>query len=167
MAIDGTNRGKPKYIESPEKMYSLFKEYEQDIRSHPLTMAEQKKGNLIVPKNFEGKLTDISLIELPLRRALTLEGFENYCAKMNIIEDLSQYFANSEGRYSNYQTICARIRREIRQDQLEGGLAGIYNPSITQRLNGLVDKVENTTISKLTIEYEDMNEAEPDEPVKE
>ena len=31
---------------------------------------------------------------------------------------------------------------EIRQDQIEGGMSGIYNPSITQRLNGLTDKSE-------------------------
>ena len=41
--------------------------------------------------------------------------------------------------------ICTRIRAEIRQDQIDGGMAGIYNTSITQRLKGLVDKSDITT----------------------
>ena len=32
----------------------------------------------------------------------------------------------------------------ISGDQIQGGMAGLYNPSITQRLNGLVEKVDNT-----------------------
>jgi hypothetical protein len=73
-----------------------------------------------------------------------LEGFENWCADAGIIEDLSNYFANTKGNYSDYSTICSRIRRTIRQDQIEGGMVGQYNPSITQRLNNLVERQENT-----------------------
>jgi hypothetical protein len=31
----------------------------------------------------------------------------------------------------------------IRNDQIDGGMVGQYNSSITQRLNGLVEKTEN------------------------
>jgi hypothetical protein len=31
----------------------------------------------------------------------------------------------------------------IRNDQIDGGMVGQYNPSITQRLNGLVEKTDN------------------------
>lgn len=75
-------------------------------------------------------------------KPLTLDGFECWCANNDIIEDLSQYFANTEQRYADYQTICSRIRKEIRNDQISGGMAGIYNPSITQRLNNLVEHQE-------------------------
>ena len=46
-----------------------------------------------------------------------------------------RFFYLASSRYSDYIRICSRIRRTIRQDQIEGGMAGIYNPSITQRLN--------------------------------
>jgi hypothetical protein len=75
-------------------------------------------------------------------KPLTIDGFECWCYDNDIISDLSQYFANTEQRYSDYQTICSRIRKAVRTDQIEGGMAGIYNPSITQRLNGLVEKSE-------------------------
>jgi hypothetical protein len=35
------------------------------------------------------------------------------------------------------------VKNEIRENQILGGLLGVYNPSITQRLNGLTDKTEN------------------------
>lgn len=131
---------KHKYIETPEKMWELFCKYRDDVKDNPIITVEQKKGTVVIPKGFEGELPD-AIIELPLQRPLTLEGFENFCANNDIIEDLSQYFANTENRYTEYQTICRRIRKTIRQDQIEGGMAGIYNPSITQRLNGLVEKI--------------------------
>ena len=48
------------------------------------------------------------------------------------------------------------IEDEIRTDQIEGGMVGQFNPSITQRLNGLTEKTDVTTngkdISKIEIQ---------------
>jgi hypothetical protein len=52
-------------------------------------------------------------------------------------------------------TICTHIKEIVRQDQIEGGMVGQYNPSITQRLNGLKEQTEtisNTSISILNID---------------
>jgi hypothetical protein len=76
---------------------------------------------------------------------LTIDGFECWCADNGIISDLSNYFANSDNKYADYSTICSRIRKAVRNDQIQGGMVGIYNPSITQRLNGLAEKSEVTT----------------------
>ena len=122
---------KHKYIESPEKMWELFIEYQDNTKTNP------KKKN-----DFAGK--DADEVIKKLERPLTMEGFENYVADKDIIDNMAQYFANTEGRYTKYQSICSRIRRTIRQDQIEGGMVGIYNPSITQRLNGLAEKTDGT-----------------------
>ena len=126
----GTSRGHGKYIETPEKMWKYFEAYRAGVKANPRTKTV-----------FPGK--DAIPQHEPLERPLTLEGFENWCADAGIIEDLSNYFANTKGNYSDYSTICSRIRRVIRQDQIEGGMVGQYNASITQRLNSLVDKQEN------------------------
>jgi hypothetical protein len=126
----GTSRGHGKYIETPEKMWEYFEAYRSQVKSNPRTKTV-----------FPGK--DAIPQHEPLERPLTLEGFENWCADAGIIEDLSNYFANTKGNYSDYSTICSRIKRVIRQDQIEGGMVGQYNASITQRLNSLVDKQEN------------------------
>jgi hypothetical protein len=121
--------GKHKYIETPEKMWELFLAYKNEVKSNPRKITD-----------FYGKDGEERI--KPLERPLTLEGFENYVSDLDIISDLSQYFANTEQRYTDYQTICSRIRKVIKQDQIEGGMVGQYNASITQRLNGLTDKQE-------------------------
>jgi hypothetical protein len=47
-------------------------------------------------------------------------------------------------QYEEFSAVCSRIRKSIRQDQIEGGMTGIYNTSITQRLNNLTEKHEVT-----------------------
>jgi len=122
--------GLHKLIKNPEQLYDLFKEYKESI-----------KGKPILIKDWVGK--DAEQVKREKERPLTMEGFENYVADIPGMPDgLDQYFSNREERYSDFVAICSRIRRAIRQDQIEGGMAGIYNPSITQRLNSLVDKQE-------------------------
>lgn len=126
---------KHKYIESPERMWELFKEYERETKSTPFLVHD-----------FVGK--DAHDVRRERERCLTMEGFEEYVAERDIIQSLDQYFSNQEGLYDEYMGICSRIRRKIRRDQIEGGMAGIYNASITQRLNGLVDKQEHNVLTE-------------------
>jgi len=106
-------------------MWELFVAYREDTKANPRHRTQ-----------FVGK--DGDKVKEPLERPLTIEGFRNYAReKVGCVND---YFANTEDRYSEYATICTRIREAIRQDQIEGGMVGQYNPSITQRLNGLVEK---------------------------
>ena len=120
---------KHKYIETPEKLWEYFQAYVKDIKAKPFKV-----------KDWVGK--DGDQIEREKERPLTMEGFELYCFDKGWINDLGHYFSNHEGRYTDYLTICSRIKKSIRADQIEGGMAGMYNPSITQRLNGLTEKSE-------------------------
>lgn len=121
--------GKPKYIETPEKMWEYFQEYKINTKNNPIRVNDFRGG---VPME----------VFLEKERPLTLEGFEMYCFENGIISDLSHYFCNLGNRYSDYVAVCSRIRKAIREDQITGGMAGIYNPSITQRLNNLVERTE-------------------------
>lgn len=121
---------KHKYIETPERMWELFEAYKSEVKNNP------RKKHVFVGKDGN---SDFEMLERPL----TIEGFECWCYDNGIIGDLSHYFANTNDRYSEYLTICSRIRKAIRKDQIEGGMVGQYNPSITQRLNGLTEKVQN------------------------
>jgi hypothetical protein len=129
--------GKNKYIESPEKMWEYFEEYKKTIKDKP-----------ILVKDYVGK--DGMEVNREKERPLTVEGFECYLYDNGIISDISHYFANLDKRYTEYIAICSRIRKAVRNDQIEGGMAGIYNPSITQRLNGLTEKTDNTHKVELT-----------------
>jgi hypothetical protein len=128
--------GKRKYIETPEKLLEYFEDYKKETKNNPIQV-----------QDYVGK--DAEMVYRTKERPLTIDGFEVWLFKKGIISDLSQYFANTEQRYTDYQTICSHIKKEVRSDQIEGGMAGIYNPSITQRLNNLVEKVQNdVTVTK-------------------
>ena len=73
---------------------------------------------------------------------LTMDGFEVWCH--DNYGTVEHYFRNTDGNYDEFCTICSRIKKEIRTDQITGGLLGKYNASITQRLNGLTEKSEVT-----------------------
>ena len=120
---------KKKYIETPDILWKHFLDYKEFVKKKP-----------IIVKDWVGK--DATDVYREKERPLTIEGFENYLEDNEIINNLSNYFANSNDAYCEYSTICSRIKRNVRQDQIEGGMVGIYNPSITQRLNSLVDKKE-------------------------
>jgi hypothetical protein len=130
--------GKNKYIETPEKMWELFEAYRKDVKDNPRFVYD-----------YVGK--DGTEVQKKLERPLTIEGFRNFARKnVGCVQD---YFANTKDAYKEYSTVCRAITEEIRQDQIEGGMVGQYNPSITQRLNSLVDKQEVETKSiNVTIE---------------
>jgi len=84
---------------------------------------------------------------------LTMEGFSVYCYDHDI-GTIRHYFSNTEGRYDEFCHICTRITEEIRQDQITGGLLGVYNASITQRLNNLAEKTQTENTGGLPTKIE-------------
>jgi hypothetical protein len=155
-----------KYIETPEKMWELFEAYVLETKSNPFQLPEQRKGTIVIPKGTpveEIKNLLDPVIDLPRERALTMVGFLNYLDTQGIITDATDYFENKDKRYSDYVRICLRIKRSIQQDQIEGGMAGIYNPSITQRLNGLVEKTANENTNRNFDITMDLGDKKPDE----
>lgn len=121
--------GGKKYL-TPETLMRYFNDYHAQAKKLPIKVKDWVGG--------AGRQ-----VMREKEKPLTIEGFENYCAAKGIIQDLGEYFSNNEGRYADFIQVCKLIKRIIRQDQIEGGMAGIYNPNITQRLNGLVEKTEN------------------------
>ena len=122
--------GRYKLIETPEKLMDIFEEYRTYTLNNPRTkwVLSQKTAEM-VPE--------------PLRVPLTIEGFEIFCYKNH--SDVHNYFDNPNNRYDDYKTVCTHIKKEIRRDQIEGGMVGQYNPSITQRLNALKEQTDVTS----------------------
>lgn len=124
--------GRTKLIESPEKLKEYFLSYEKEVKSSPFLI-----------KDWVGK--DANEVVREKEKPLTIEGFECWLSENEIIEDLGDYLKNKDKRYEDYAPICSYIKKKTRRDQIEGGMAGIFNPSITQRLNNLVEKTEDVT----------------------
>lgn len=132
---------KGKYL-TPETMWEHFCAYKDEIKSNPMLVHD-----------FVGK--DGDSVERKKERPLTMEGYENYLADKNIIQDIGDYLSNNGGDYAEFISVVKRIKRVIRQDQIEGGMCMVYNPAITQRLNNLVEKTENKhEVSEIIIKRE-------------
>jgi hypothetical protein len=129
--------GNHKYIESPEKLLEYWEEYAAWCKSNPIRV-----------QDFVGK--DGEEVYRLKERPLTQSRFESWMYKEKKIT-VGQYFDNKDKAYGEFVAICSHIRNERMADQIEGGMAGIYNPSITQRLNGLVEKVQEDGNKELTI----------------
>lgn len=119
--------GKNKYIETPEKMWELFQAYKKEVKDNPRVKVE-----------YVGK--EGQRVQTPIERPLSLEGFYTYC--YNNASDVHHYFENTDQRYNDYRGICMRVRNAIKEEQIDGGMTGFYNASLTARINGLVEKRE-------------------------
>jgi hypothetical protein len=122
-------------FKSPDELLEAWEGYKtsltEEAKKWPVTQYVGKDGV---------KMTDYP--KLPL----TLEGF--YVYGYRHYGTVKSYFINERELYGDFTTICSRIKEEIRHDQITGGLLGNYNPSITQRLNGLTEKTQ----TEVTIE---------------
>ena len=118
--------GRPRNLKSPEQMSDLFERYRMSVKSNPRT-------KMIA--------TATGITPVPLEVPLTIVGFYNFCR--NEVGSVHDYFEKPTV-YTEFSGVCRAIREQVEQDQIEGGMVNIYNPSITQRLNGLTDKREDT-----------------------
>lgn len=125
-------------FKSPEDLEKAFVEYKEDLKEQS---NEWLKVQYVAKEG--DRVTD------PQKVPMTLEGFKRFCREK--YGEVEQYFKNQEGYYDDFIPICSRIREEIRENQIIGGLLGFYNPSITQRLNGLIDKQETKISGGLNV----------------
>jgi hypothetical protein len=132
----------------PEEMYEAWERYKQARKE------EAKNWPKVQYVGKDGKRKEDSPI-LPL----TLDGFYVFF-KVNEFAHIRQYFNNHMGLYDAFVPICSRIRTEIRDQQITGGMVGMFNTSITQRLNNLTEKVEETKIKKQAIVIESSDKEE-------
>lgn len=126
---------KPKHIhptrifKTPDELYKAFEAYKNDLK---------EQANEWLKVQYVGKegirVTD------PLKLPYTFEGFKVFCRPL--YGSVEQYFLNKDSLYNDFVSICSHIKEEIRCNQITGGLLGVYNPSITQRLNGLKENTE-------------------------
>ena len=128
---------KPKSIETPEMLLAYWNEY-----------VLWCKSNTIKVQDYVGK--DGEMVYREKERPLTQQRFEAWMFRENKIT-VGQYFDNQNKAYNEYIAICSHIVTERKADQIEGGMAGIYNTSITNRLNDLVENSKQDVKKDITI----------------
>ena len=125
-------------FKSPEELEHAWTLYKESLREEALEW---------VKVQYVGK--DGDRVTDPLKLPYTMEGFEVFCYKN--FGTVEQYFKNKDEYYTDFVPICSHIKKEIRSNQITGGLLGVYNPSITQRLNNLSETVKQELSGSLNI----------------
>lgn len=126
--------GRPKGIQDPQKLEEWFKAYKIFTKENPRFKyhLNQRTGDMV------GE---------PLEVPLTLEGFSVFVHQNHNVW-IDYYMRNKDGRYEEFAPVARRIREEVRNDQIIGGMCGQYNSSITARLNALKENIEQTNIEQ-------------------
>ena len=137
-------------FKAPDELKKAWSEYKVYVRD-----VQDKEWNRIQYVGKEGQRVSDSQ-KVPF----TLEGFKRFCREN--YGEVEQYFSNQDNYYEDFIGICRAIREEIREDQIIGGMLSFYNPSITQRLNGLVDKTEQKVIQEQPLFNDDDSEGVED-----
>jgi hypothetical protein len=117
-------------FKTPEELLKVWNEYKEDVEEQECKWQKVQ---------YVGK--DGERVSDPVKIPYTLEGLKRYCWDKEI-GCIEQYFTNQDDCYHDFIGICSRIKNEIREHQIIGGMNGFFNASITQRLNGLADKKE-------------------------
>ena len=125
-------------FKTPEELLKVWFYYKENLK-------EQAKEWLKV--DYVGK--DGVRVAEPQKVPYTFEGFKRYCREHH--GEVEQYFVNHLDYYTDFVSICSRIKEEIRENQIIGGLLGFHNPSITQRLNGLKEHSETVNSTSVSI----------------
>ena len=122
-------------FKTPEELEKAFEEYKVFLES------EAKKWPKV---QYVGK-DGTQRIDYPVV-PYSIEGFKRFCRIS--YGDVRHYFDNDKNLYDDFRGICSYVREEIREQQINGGLMGFYNPSITQRLNNLKESTDLTVIEQ-------------------
>jgi hypothetical protein len=130
------SKTKQKYIETPERLYELFEEYKVWAKANPFVVVDWVGAKAVE-------------VERKKERPLSVFGFYTFGYTRNVT--VQNYFMNRNEAYGDYEEVVNKIKNEIKGEQIEGGMAGVYNAQITARLNGLVEKTQNENTETLTI----------------
>ena len=123
---------KPKLIETPEILLELFKDYVKHESENPMYRID-----------YVGK--DGKQVKTPLETPITFDGFEVYLFQKGIINDLGDYASNKDGRYSDYATIIAYIRKHCYIHNFKGAAVKLFDPNLIARKLGIKDSSDVTT----------------------
>lgn len=122
---EGNTFGKGSTVRyKPHELALACQNYFQWVHENPFFKTE------VVKSKFGAEI-----VYVPTQRPMTLSGLIIYLGI--VIKTWDDY-----SKRDRHKEICSFVREVIDHNQLEGAMVGVFNPSITARRLGLVDKTE-------------------------
>jgi hypothetical protein len=97
-------------FKTPEELLKVWNEYKEDVEEQECKWQKVQ---------YVGK--DGERVSDPVKIPYTLEGLKRYCWDKEI-GCIEQYFTNQDDCYHDFIGICSRIKNEIREHQIVGGI---------------------------------------------
>lgn len=142
-AIKEAKVGRPRNLESPEQLWELACDYFKRCDETPWEK-----------KDYKGK--DAVEVEIPTSAPYLWSGFEDFLFEQGVCSSLKDYRTASrkpkdeQGIYAEFSEVITRIDQIMLTQKVSGAMVGAYNSNLVARLEGLVDKSEETVIVKET-----------------
>ena len=124
--------GRPKAIQTPQKLWDLACEYFQSVDENPGFKKDFIKGG-----ESAGTIVDIETM-----RPYTWEGLEDFLFQKGIITNLDDYRQNTDGRYQDYAGIIRAIGKVIFNRNFSGAAMNFLNSNLIARQLGLAEKTQ-------------------------
>lgn len=117
------------------------------VDKNPRYRTEQKKGSVILPKDFDGNLAKVdgATVNMPVMRPYSMAGL---CIFLGVSKN---YFREFKKRASDdFLEVIEWIEMVIYTQKFEGAASGLLNANIISRELGLIDKMglDHTTKGK-------------------
>lgn len=149
--------GRPKKIESPERMWELFADYIAYTDAN-----KWESGELIK----SGELAGVT-VRVMKREPYTWSGFQVYLLMQGTITVLDEYKSNRKGGYEEFSSIIKMIDQVMYRNKFIGATVGDFNANIIARDLGLAEKsvteVKDTTEE---IDYDSLSDSALEEIIK-
>lgn len=123
---------------TPQELEKYFEQYKEWVKENP-----------ILVQDYVGK--DGKEVDRKRQRPLTIDGFEIWLRHNAKIKSCQHILDNVNSAYGDFVEVARYIKSSIKNDQVEGGMVGIYSHSITARLNGLTEKIQEDGSKEVTI----------------
>jgi len=144
-----SKHGRDRLFSTPELMMEAATEYFQWCLDNPYYINEQRKGAVIVPKNFEGDLSDLvdPIIKIPQARPFTMQGLCRYlcCNTVYFAQFINRLKPDESQTDKDFANIITCIKEIVYEQKFDGAAAGFFNANIIARDLGLRDKTELST----------------------
>lgn len=126
--ISSPQPGRPRKIDSPEQLWDLYEQYKKWAAKNPWY-----RNELIRSGSRSGEI-----MQIPLSRPLTVWGFATFLG----ISRNGLLVYGKEESHREYFGTYQRIRSDMAQHTIEGGLLEGYNPNLVARIEGIRDTAD-------------------------
>lgn len=124
--------GRPLMFKKPSDLWDAFIKYVEWVDAHPFT------DRTITRKGNKASVESQILSDRVVPRPYTLSGFLVYVGSGYTWPS----FKVTYDKKSMFHTVITRIELYVRNNQVEGAMAGHFNANIVARINGISEQVK-------------------------